>query len=195
MILKAVPGKAKAIEKDDVSADIRKVLANYHTVAVVGASPNTERPSYRVADFLKQEGFRVIPVTPNADKVVGEKAYPDLASIPVPVEVVDIFRKVEAIPAIVDEAIAVGAKAVWLQLGLEEPQVRLDTRLLAREPPDAPIVGSQTSVAAANATWRLRISARRSPACSLSGPRWQKAPASSLSTRSAVQILAWLAGG
>jgi predicted CoA-binding protein len=106
------------MKEDDVSADIEKVLTKYRTVAVVGASPNPERPSHRVADFLKKEGFRVIPVTPNADKVVGEKAYPDLASIPVPVEVVDIFRRSEDVPPIVDQAIAIGAQAVWMQEGI-----------------------------------------------------------------------------
>ena len=106
------------MKKDDVSADIKKVLTTYRTVAIVGASTNPERPSHRVADFLKKEGFLVIPVTPNADKVVGEKAYPDLASIPVPVEVVDIFRRAEDVPPIVQEAIAIGAKAVWMQEGI-----------------------------------------------------------------------------
>ena len=106
------------MKKDDVSADIKKILTTYRTVAIVGASPNPERPSYRVADFLKKEGFRVIPVTPNADKVVEEKAYPDLTSIPVSVEVVDIFRRPEDVPPIVEEAIAIGAKAVWMQEGI-----------------------------------------------------------------------------
>jgi predicted CoA-binding protein len=106
------------MKKDDVSADIKKVLTTYQTVAVVGASPNPERPSYRVAAFLKKEGFRVIPVTPNSDKVVGEKAYPDLASIPVPVEVVDIFRRPEDVPPVVNDAIAIGAKAIWMQEGI-----------------------------------------------------------------------------
>jgi uncharacterized protein len=106
------------MKKDDVSADIKKILTTYRTVAIVGASPNQERPSYRVTNFLKQEGFRVIPVTPNADKVVEEKAYPDLASIPMPIEVVDIFRRPEDVPAVVDQAIAIGAKAVWMQEGI-----------------------------------------------------------------------------
>ena len=106
------------MKKDDVSADIKKVLATCRIVAIVGASPNPERPSYRVANFLKKEGFRVIPVTPNADSVVGEKAYPDLASILAPVEVVDIFRRPEDVPPIVEQAIAIGAKAVWMQEGI-----------------------------------------------------------------------------
>ena len=102
----------------DDSQDIQKILSQYRTVAIVGASPNPERPSHRVADFLKKEGFRVIPVTPNADKVVGETAYPNLTSIPVSVEVVDIFRRSEDVLPVVEEAIAIGAKAVWMQEGI-----------------------------------------------------------------------------
>jgi len=116
------------MKKDDVSADIEKILTSYRTVAIVGASPNPERPSYKVADFLKKEGFRVIPVTPKADKVVGEKAYPDLASIPVPVEVVDIFRRAEDVTPIVEEAIAVGAKVVWMQEGIINEEAAASAR-------------------------------------------------------------------
>jgi uncharacterized protein len=116
------------VKKDDVSADIKKILTTYRTVAVVGASPNPERPSYRVADFLKKEGFRVIPVTPNADNIVGEKAYPDLASIPVSVEVVDIFRRPEDVLPIVEEAIAIGAKAVWMQEGIVNEEAAAKAR-------------------------------------------------------------------
>ena len=114
--------------KDSVGADIKKILTKYRTVAIVGASPNPERPSHRVADFLKKEGFRVIPVTPNADKVVGEKAYADLSSIPVPVEVVDIFRRPEDVPPIVEEAIAIGAKAVWMQEGIVNKEAAAKAR-------------------------------------------------------------------
>ena len=116
------------MKKDNVSADIEKVLTTYRTVAIVGASPNPERPSYRVANFLKKEGFRVIPVTPNADKVVEEKAYPDLASIPVPVEVVDIFRRSEDVPPIVEEAIAIGAKSIWMQEGIVNEEAAATAR-------------------------------------------------------------------
>jgi predicted CoA-binding protein len=114
--------------KNNVGADIEKILTEYRTVAIVGASPNPERPSHRVADFLKKEGFRVIPVTPNADKVVGEKAYPDLASIPMPIEVVDIFRRPEDVPPIVEEAIAIGAKAVWMQEGIVNEEAAAKAR-------------------------------------------------------------------
>jgi len=116
------------MKKDDVSADIKKILTTYRTVAIVGVSPNLERPSYRVADFLKKEGFRVIPVTPNADQVVGEKAYPDLASVQVPVEVVDIFRRSEDVPPIVEEAIAIGAKAIWMQEGIVNEEAAATAR-------------------------------------------------------------------
>ncbi len=98
------------------------ILKNYRVVAVVGASPKPERPSYQVAQYLQNHGYRVVPVNPGCKEILGEKCYPGLKDIPFPVEVVDIFRQVDAIPAIVDDAIAVGAKAIWMQLGLEEPQ-------------------------------------------------------------------------
>ncbi len=98
------------------------ILKGYRVVAVVGASPKPERPSYQVAQYLKDHGYRIVPVNPGCKEILGEKCYPSLKEIPFPVEVVDIFRQVDAIPAIVDEAIAVGAKAIWMQLGLEEPQ-------------------------------------------------------------------------
>ena len=100
------------------NTDIDRVLTQYRTVAIVGASLDPQRPSYRVADFLKKEGYRIIPVTPKGGEILGEKVYPNLSSIPVPVEVVDIFRRPEEIPPIVEEAIAIGAKAVWMQEGL-----------------------------------------------------------------------------
>ena len=112
----------------DDSKDIQKILSQYRTVAIVGASPNPERPSHRVADFLKKEGFLVIPVTPNADKVVGETAYPNLTSIPVSVEAVDIFRRSEDVLPIVEEAIAIGAKAVWMQEGIVNEEAAAKAR-------------------------------------------------------------------
>jgi len=101
--------------------EIADILKNYRVVAVVGLSSDPARPSYRVAEYLQQHGYRIIPVNPACQEILGEKCYPSLKEIPFPVEVVDIFRKVEAIPAIVDEAIHVGAKAVWMQLELVEP--------------------------------------------------------------------------
>jgi predicted CoA-binding protein len=115
------------VNSDD-SKDIQKILSQYRTVAIVGASPNPERPSHRVAGFLKKEGFLVIPVTPNADKVVGETAYPNLTSIPVSVEAVDIFRRSEDVLPIVEEAIAIGAKAVWMQEGIVNEEAAAKAR-------------------------------------------------------------------
>ena len=102
-------------------AEITALLQKYRTVAVVGISANHSRPSHQVAAYLKDHGFRIVPVNPGQKEVLGEKCYPSLKDIPFPVDIVDIFRQVEAIPAIVDEAIALGAKVVWMQLGLTEP--------------------------------------------------------------------------
>lgn len=95
-----------------------KILNEYHTVAVVGVSPNPKRPSCRVASYLTRHGYRVIPVNPNTQQILGKTSYPDLGSIPEKVEVVDIFRRSEEVPSIVDEAIKIGAKAVWMQEGV-----------------------------------------------------------------------------
>ncbi len=95
-----------------------KILNEYHTVAVVGASPNPERPSCRVASYLAEHGYHIIPVNPNAQQILGKTSYPDLSSIPETVEVVDIFRRPEEVMPIVEEAIKIGAKAVWMQEGI-----------------------------------------------------------------------------
>ncbi len=102
--------------------EIKAILANSKTVAVVGLSPKPERDSHRVAKYLKEHGYQIIPVRPKADEILGEKVYAALKDIPVAVDVVDIFRNIEAIPGIVEEAIAIGAKVVWMQLGLAENQ-------------------------------------------------------------------------
>jgi predicted CoA-binding protein len=99
---------------------IRRVLTETRTWAVVGCSPDPRRDSHRVARLLQERGFRVIPVNPNADEVLGEHCYPSLNDIPASerVEVVDIFRRADHAGAHVDEAIARGARAVWMQLGV-----------------------------------------------------------------------------
>lgn len=103
---------------DDAAVDL--VLDRYRVFAVVGASPRSWRPSNGVMQTLEANGYEVIPVNPTCDQVLGHTTYPDLASIPVGrgVEVVDIFRRSELAGAHVDEAIEVGAKAVWMQLGV-----------------------------------------------------------------------------
>ena len=95
-----------------------KILKNYRTVAVVGASANPERPSHRVTGYLIEQGYHVIPVNPNTPEVLGMASYPDLGSIPEPVDVVDIFRRSEDVMPLIDEAIRIGAKAVWMQEGI-----------------------------------------------------------------------------
>jgi len=94
---------------------VGKILRDYSTIAVVGISDKPDRPSNRVARYLQMQGYKIIPVNPRVEEVLGEKAYPDLGSIPVPVDVVDIFRKSEEVMPIVEDAIAGGAKAVWMQ--------------------------------------------------------------------------------
>ncbi len=98
--------------------EIVELLNNSKTIAIVGISRKTDRDSYKVAKYLKEHGYKIIPVNPKYDEVLGEKCYPDLKSIPESVDIVDIFRKPEAIPPVVDDAIDIKAKAVWMQLGL-----------------------------------------------------------------------------
>lgn len=98
---------------------IKKILHSFRTVAVVGLSDKPERASYGVAAYLKQHGYNIIPVNPNIQSFMGEQAYPDLLSIPGSVEIVDIFRRAEDVPAIVEQAIAKGAKVIWMQEGIE----------------------------------------------------------------------------
>ena len=97
---------------------IERVLTSTRTWAVVGCSPSPARDSHRIAQLLARSGYRVLCVNPNCDELFGERCHPSLAEIPEPVDVVDIFRRSEAAGAHVDEAIAIGAKAVWMQLGV-----------------------------------------------------------------------------
>ena len=98
--------------------DVRWALTETSTWAVVGCSPDPRRDSHRIAALLQQRGFRVIPVNPAADEILGERCHPTLADIGEPVDVVDVFRRSSAAGAHVDEAIAIGARGVWLQLGV-----------------------------------------------------------------------------
>ena len=102
------------------SDPIYDIFVQYKAIAVVGLSAKLDRPSYRVAKFLKEQDYRIIPVTPTYDEVLGEKAYPSLLDVPKdqPIEIVDIFRRTEYVPEIVDQAIEIGAKVVWMQLGI-----------------------------------------------------------------------------
>lgn len=100
----------------------RKILTTYKTFAVVGCSSDPARPSYGVALFLREQGYRVLCINPNVDECFGDACYPDLKAVEEPIDVVDIFRRSDAVGPHVDEAIEVGAKAVWMQLGvINEP--------------------------------------------------------------------------
>jgi predicted CoA-binding protein len=98
--------------------DVRRLLSAASTIAIVGASSNPERPSNGIMRQLKRVGYRVIPVNPNETEVLGERAYPSLLDVPEPIDIVDVFRRAEHTPAIADEAVRVGAKALWLQSGV-----------------------------------------------------------------------------
>jgi len=106
--------------------EILEIFKTCKTVAVVGISPKEDRPSYRVAAFLQSKGLRIIPVRPNGDMILNEKAYHTLMEIPKEIEmdVVDVFRKSEEVPPIVEEAISRGAKVVWMQEGVIHLEAR-----------------------------------------------------------------------
>jgi len=98
--------------------DTKEMLTKYRTVAVVGLSPDAGKPSHEVAAYLKRAGFRIIPVNPACQEVLGERCYPTLADVPGEVEIVDVFRRSEFLPEIVEQAIAKGARVVWMQEGV-----------------------------------------------------------------------------
>lgn len=102
---------------DDIPG-IRRILEECRTVAMVGLSANWYRPSNFAAKYLVEHGFRVIPVSPRYEEILGERCFPTLADIPEPVDVVDCFRTADAIPGLAEEAVAIGAKVLWMQLGI-----------------------------------------------------------------------------
>jgi len=99
-----------------------RVLREYKVIVSVGLSSNPARPSFGVCAYLKEHGYRIIPVNPNEKEVLGEKAYPDLDAVPDKIEVVQIFRRPEAVPEVVEAAIRRGAKVVWMQDGAGNPE-------------------------------------------------------------------------
>jgi len=98
--------------------DIKDMLTKYRTVAVVGLSPDAGKPSHEVAAYLKRAGYRIVPVNPSCQEVLGERCYPTLVDVPGEVEIVDVFRRSEFLPEIVEQAVAKGAKVVWMQEGV-----------------------------------------------------------------------------
>ena len=97
---------------------IREILHTARTIAIVGLSSNTLRPSNYVGFYLQRHGYRVVPVNPNEREALGEQAYPSLADVPFPIDVVDVFRASQFVPGIAEQAVAVGARALWLQFGV-----------------------------------------------------------------------------
>jgi len=102
---------------------IRDLLREAKTIAVVGCSPKPERTSHWITAFLLERGYRVIPVHPKAETILGQKVYPTLADIPVPVDIVNVFRRSEFTPPVAEAAVTIGAKALWLQQGIANEEV------------------------------------------------------------------------
>ncbi len=105
-----------------MSPAMAALLRTAKTVAVVGLSSDEFRPSHGVAAYLQQHGYRIVPVNPKETSILGETCYAGLASVPVPIDIVDIFRRSEAVPEIVDEAIRLGARGVWMQEGVRHAE-------------------------------------------------------------------------
>jgi uncharacterized protein len=106
------------VHRNPSDAEIKQLLSSASTIAVVGASSDSDRSSNGVMWRLLQLGYRVIPVNPNETEVLGQKAYASLSDVPVPIDIVDVFRRAEFTPAVADEAVKVHAKALWLQQGI-----------------------------------------------------------------------------
>jgi len=110
-------------ENFNVGSDVvTQILRQAKTIAVVGLSSNAMRASHGVAEYLKGAGYRIIPVNPNETEVLGEKAYGRLEDVPEPVDIVDVFRRAEEMPGVAESAIAIRAKVLWMQLGIENPE-------------------------------------------------------------------------
>ena len=107
---------------------LRRILKTYKRVAMVGLSADWWRPSFFAAKYLLEHGFEVIPVNPKYEEILGQKCYPDLKSIPTPVDIVDLFQTAERVPLFVDDAIAIGAKVVWMQLGIVNEEAAQKSR-------------------------------------------------------------------
>jgi len=113
--------------------DTSDILRKYRTIAVVGLSNNPLRPSHGVSEYMKSQGYKIIPVNPGHGQILGEKSYRTLEDIPEPVEIVNIFRRSEMIPPVVDSAIAIGAKVVWMQEGIQNHEAAEKARAAGLE--------------------------------------------------------------
>lgn len=102
--------------------ELKEILKSTKVIASVGLSSNPEKESYSIVEYLQQQGYTIIPVNPTATEILGEKVYPSLSAIPVEVDLVQVFRKPEDVPPVVDEAIKIGAKVIWMQVGIEHEE-------------------------------------------------------------------------
>ncbi len=107
---------------------LREILLNAKTIASVGLSSSDEKESYHIVAYLQEQGYRIIPVNPTAKEILGEKAYASLSEIPEKIDIVQLFRKSEDVPPYVDEAIRIGAKVIWMQVGIENEQAAAKAR-------------------------------------------------------------------
>jgi predicted CoA-binding protein len=112
---------------DDINT-LRRILTQTRVIAVVGLSADWHRPSYFAAKYMQEHGYRVIPVNPKYDRILGEKCYKSLRDIPEPVDMVDVFRKTQDVPPIADDAIAIGAKVLWQQLSVKNEAAAVKAR-------------------------------------------------------------------
>jgi len=113
-----MPNECEFPKGNATCAEIAEILRTSKTIAVIGASLNPERPAHWISIYLKEQGYKVVPVNPGHAEILGDKCYKSLSEVPEPVDIVDIFRDPNAVPAIVDEAIAKKAKVVWMQEGI-----------------------------------------------------------------------------
>jgi len=109
----------RAPTTDATTDAILELLKKYKSIAVVGLSSNPMRPSFGVTEYMQEAGYRIIPVNPNETEVLGEKSYARLEDVPEKIEIVNVFRRAEEVPAVVESAIRIGAKVVWMQSGVE----------------------------------------------------------------------------
>ena len=116
-----IPGGAEIGGRGD-GDPITKILRESKTIAVVGLSSNPMRPSFGVTEYMQGVGYRIIPVNPNETEVLGEKSYARLEDVPEKIDIVNVFRRAEEVPPVVESAIRIGAKAIWMQLGVENEQ-------------------------------------------------------------------------
>jgi predicted CoA-binding protein len=112
----------RAPTSDAVNDGILELLKKYKTIAVVGLSSNPMRPSFGVSEYMQESGYRIIPVNPNEREVLGEKSYARLEDVPEKIDIVNVFRRAEDVPPVVESAIRIGAKVVWMQSGIENEE-------------------------------------------------------------------------